>query len=76
MTNGNLKWRNDKKNKQWYTLESAPYANDGFSIKKEESGIPKDRPYTLTNDYRSSIIGRFYTLNAAKTVANLLQYGK
>lgn len=76
MTNGKLKWRYDRKNQEWYTMESVAYANDDYSIRKEMNITPAMRPYSLRNEARGSTIGRFYTLTAAKTVANLLQYGK
>lgn len=71
-----LNWRYDKKGKEWYTSESVAYANDGWSIKKSDpdTRIPGERDYTLYANHR--ILGRFYKLSTAKTVANLLHFGK
>lgn len=63
-----LKWKYDVKNKQWYTRESVPYANDSFTIRKEES------EYVLKGDYFTTY-GRFKKISSAKTVANLLKHG-
>ena len=64
-----LKWSYDKKFKQWYVSESAPYARDGFSIKKENEN------YQLTTDNSFHTVGWFKKLSSAKQVAYLLRHG-
>jgi hypothetical protein len=63
-----MKWRYDKKNKQWWIPESAPYANDGLQIDK------------IDCRYRLWIDGTthshwFKKLSSAKKVAELLIKG-
>ena len=62
-----IKWSYDKKYKQWYCIETAPYANDGFSIRKDGEKYQLDKNY--------SFVAMFKTLRNAKTVANLLRHG-
>lgn len=63
-----MNWNYDNKNKEWYTLETVPYANDDFSIKKD------GQTYKLTENH-FKIIGRFKKLTNAKLVAKLLRNG-
>lgn len=66
----NIKWKYDKKFKQWWTGETSAYANDGFTIDKESGG---DR-YRLRQEYFKTI-GYFNKLSSAKEVARLLRHG-
>ena len=65
--NKKLKWGYDKKNYQYYTGETEPYSNDGFSIKK------KSDFYYL--DYGNKFIAGFSKLSSAKKVAELIRFG-
>lgn len=65
--NKELKWKYDKKFKQYYTVETEPYANDGFTIEK------KDDFYFL--DHGSKFIYGFNKLKSAKLVAELIRFG-
>lgn len=62
-----MKWSYDVKNKEWYIIESFPYANDGFSIKKNGTS------YNLTRNH--SYIWSFSKLSSAKEVARLMKNG-
>lgn len=64
-----LKWKYDSKSKEWYTGESVPYANDGFSIKKVDGG------YSLHEDSFFSHNFFLKKLSNAKTVAQLIKNG-
>lgn len=63
-----LKWSYDKKHKQWYIIESPPYANNGIDIKKS------DNEYILSFDAFMSKY-RFKKLSSAKKVAQLIHNG-
>lgn len=63
-----MKWNYDNKNKEWYLIETVPYANDDLSIKKDSS------TYKLTENHFKTI-GRFKKLTNAKLVAKLLRNG-
>ncbi len=67
-----IKWSYDKKNKQWYTGETAFYANDNFSIDKSDKYA--GTPYKLTLGYLRTI-GRFKKLKTAKLIAHHLRHG-
>ena len=63
-----IKWSYDKANKQWFCLETFPYAKDGFTISKK-----KDGKYLLEQDY--TMIHFFNKLSSAKLTARLLRFG-
>ncbi len=65
-----MKWSYDKKNKEWYTLETAAYANDGYSIKKFH---PHNKTYSLCNNFRR--IADVRKLSSAKLIAFLINNG-
>lgn len=63
-----IKWKYDKKRKQWWANETAPWSNDGYQICHDLDG------YVLTGDeLRSKLY--FKKISSAKTVANLLRHG-
>lgn len=64
-----LKWKYDKKFKQWWIGESVPYANDGAQIGKE-----KDGRFLLRMDYPHATL-RFGKLKDAKDCAQLIHNG-
>lgn len=64
-----LKWKYDKKFKQWWVGESVPYANDGAQITKEKDGrflLRMDNPHATL---------RFKKLSTAKKIAQLIHNG-
>lgn len=65
--NKKLKWKYDKKFKQWYITESEPYANDGATIDKTQIG------YKLL--INGDLIHYFNKLSSAKEVGRLIQLG-
>jgi hypothetical protein len=65
-----LKWKVDRKNKQWYIIETVPYANDGFTITKTSDGL-----YRLVRDYSITTMIIFKKLSSAKKVAELIKFG-
>lgn len=65
--NKKLKWKYDKRFMQYYSIETEPYANDGFVIEKK-SGF-----YYL--DHGSKFIYGFNKLTSAKKVADLIRFG-
>ena len=67
-----LKWHYDSKNKQWYTLETVAWANDGFTIKKVE-GKFSNTYYRLEKGY--NYVSSFDKLSSAKRVAELISFG-
>lgn len=64
-----LNWKYDKLRKQWYTLESKPYAMDSALIEKTKGG-----EFYLQMDYPQFHL-RFKKLNNAKKVAQLITNG-
>ena len=62
-----LKWKYDKKFKQWYIGEIEPYSNDVLTIEK------KSDFYYL--DFGSKFIAGFSKLSSAKKVAELIRFG-
>ena len=64
-----LKWKYDKKFKQWWVGESKPYDSDGATIEKTEG-----REFYLKMDYPQCHF-RFKKLANAKLVAQLLTHG-
>jgi len=70
-----LKWSYNKKHKEWWTLESAPWANDGFSIKRVSRSY-QSRKYAT--NYTLLISAREFSFNRlmnAKKFAELYRYG-
>ena len=65
--NKKLKWKYDKNFKQYYTIETEPHSNDGFTIEK------KSNFYYL--DFGSKFIAGFAKLASAKKVAELIRFG-
>lgn len=63
-----IKWKYDKKRKQWWVNEASPWLNDGFQIYKDRGR------YYLKEDGVNYDIA-FKKLSSAKTVANLLRHG-
>ena len=61
-----LKWFYDQQNQESYTLETYPYANNGFSIQKSEFG------YLLT--WGTKIIKHFKYKKSAIKVAELIAF--
>lgn len=62
-----IKWSYDKDFKQWWTPETTPWSNNGFTIRRYKSG-----EYRLS---QGRTIGRFKKLSSAKQVAHLLMFG-
>ncbi len=65
--NNLIKWKYDKKFKQWYLSETKPYANDSFTIERKQ-GI-----YRLEQNYDLTLF--FKKLSSAKKVAELIRLG-
>lgn len=64
-----IKWNYDKKHKEWYVIETVPYANDTYTISKTTEG-----QYILVKSYFQHI-GHFKKLGNAKKVVELLKHG-
>ncbi len=64
-----IKWSYDKQIGEWYVNESSAWANDGFSITKEE------KTYKLEHDRFGFIGDGFRRLSSAKACAELLRNG-
>jgi hypothetical protein len=62
-----MKWKYDKKFKQWYATNNEQFVSDRFTIEK------KDKFYYLEHGYK--FISGFYKLKSAKTVAELIAKG-
>lgn len=60
-----LKWKYDKKYKQWWVNESIPYANNGMTITKGET------LYILQFDHINASL-TFKNISSAKKVAQLI----
>lgn len=65
-----LKWKYDKKFKQWWIGESVPYAGDAMSIWKSDNG----KKFSLKMEYPKAHL-LFKRLLDAKKVAQLIYNG-
>lgn len=68
-----ITWHYDKKNKEWSTGESVPWASDGYTIEKDKDSMDK-RQYILRYKH-FNFLGRFWKLTSAKQVVELLENG-